>query len=699
MSSSSQITAVLGATNTGKTHYALERLLGRASGVMGLPLRLLAREIYDKAVAQKGEAAIALLPGEEKIIPPHARFVICTTEAMPMTEIRAGQFASVVIDEVQMMAHSERGHVFTDRVLHARGTEETLLLGAETVRDLLGRLIPNIRFLHRERFSALTYTGHTKLTRLPKRSVIVAFSSAEVYALAELMRRHYGGTALVMGNLSPMARNAQAALYQSGEVDYMVATDAIGMGLNLDANHVAFAALRKFDGQRRRFLSAHEIGQIAGRAGRFRTPGTFGTTGNSLPLDEDIVARVENHSFEPVSRAEWRSTDLDMSSVPDLLNSLARPPSMAGLRRIAPATDELVLERLVSLGLVDNRLGGPDDVKRLWEVCQIPDFQDLGPEGHARLVGTVFEHLCDNGGHLPEAFIERNIKRLDETGGTADMLSARLSAIRIWRFITLKPYWLKAGGNWENLAQSVESRLSTALHTRLVAQFIDKRTSVLLKSLGEKPFMEAEITQDGEVRAEDQILGHLQGLVFKPDDAKSELENRALGQAAQKVLGPEIDRRLNQIAAASQDAFELSPSAEILWSSQPVGKLLPGATMIRPRVELIGGELGTKVLRDLARARLQDFIDDLIKTRFASLFELKAYLDEKEPEVKSARAVAHLLFENYGQFQRRHHRQAVKDLDEEGKNFLISKGVRFGFDFIFLKEMVRPKAALLLGQL
>ena len=387
MGFSPHITAVLGATNTGKTHYAVERMCARVSGVIGLPLRLLAREVYDKIVEIKGAPACALITGEEKIIPAHASYFVCTVEAMPMGDIRLGKFACVVIDEVQMVAHKERGHIFTDRLLHARGTEETLLLGADTVRSLIQSLVPKARYVTRERFSVLSYSGHTKLSRLPKRSVVVAFSAGEVYALAELMRRHYGGAALVMGGLSPRTRNAQAELYQSGEVDYLVATDAIGMGLNLDADHVAFASLRKFDGQRRRFLRASEMAQIAGRAGRFRTNGSFGTTGSCLPMDDDIVGRIENHSFEPLRFAEWRSTKLDFSSLETLQDSLAMPPIKPGLRRIAPAPDELALSRLLRVHDVRGYIRTEADVRTFWDVCQIPDFRNLGPEVSCPLAG------------------------------------------------------------------------------------------------------------------------------------------------------------------------------------------------------------------------------------------------------------------------------------------------------------------------
>jgi len=458
------ITAVLGATNTGKTHYAVERMLGRVTGVIGLPLRLLAREVYDRVVAEKGAPSCALITGEEKIVPTHARYFVCTVEAMPMDDIKAGKFASVVIDEVQMMAHPERGHIFTDRLLHARGTEETLFLGADTARPIIETPVPEARYVNRERFSVLTYAGHQKLTRLPKRTVVVAFSAGEVYSIAELIRRQYGGVALVMGGLSPRTRNAQAALYQSGEVDYMVATDAIGMGLNLDVDHVAFASLRKFDGQRRRFLRASEIAQIAGRAGRFRSNGTFGTTAQSLPLDDDYVVRIENHHFEPLRSAEWRSTNLNFNSADALLDSLAALPPQTRLRRIAPAVDELALNRLLNIHEIKDRLATQKDVKTLWDICQIPDFRNLGPEAHARLLSDIYENISSNKGIISDAYYIE---------GNTEILSSRLSSIRTWTYIAHKHVWVENSKSWIERTRQIEDSLSDALlcgssHKRIV---------------------------------------------------------------------------------------------------------------------------------------------------------------------------------------------------------------------------------------
>jgi len=692
------ITAVLGATNTGKTHYAVERMLARASGVIGLPLRLLAREVYDRIVAEKGAPACALITGEEKIVPPHAMYYVCTTEAMPMTEIEAGKFACVAIDEVQMVGHKERGHIFTDRLLYARGTEETLLLGADTVRPIIEALVPKAKFVTRERFSVLSYAGHTKLTRLPKRSVIVAFSADEVYAIAELIRRNYGGAALVMGGLSPRTRNAQAELYQSGEVNYMVATDAIGMGLNLDADHVAFASLRKFDGQRKRYLRASEIAQIAGRAGRFRRDGTFGTTGNCLPLDDDLIPRIENHHFAPLQYAEWRNAELEFSSLENLRQSLAVPPGKKTLRRVAPVPDEMALERLIHFEEVTNTFRSTDTIRRFWDVCQIPDFRNLGPEAHARLLEEIYLTLDENDGRLPDAFLETNIKRLDHKEGTKEIISSRLSSIRTWTYIAHKHVWVENSKDWISRARQVENGLSDALHEKLVQRFVDRRTSSLLKGIGAKTQMDATVTETGDVIAEGHTIGQLKGLLFVPDASSTDVEAKALQQTAVLSLAPEIDRRLTQISGCDQNALTLSDRGEVLWGDAPVGQLVPGDELLKPKLDLIGGKLGSPVLCDLAVGRLRDFIGNEINQKFESLFALKS-MAEDPGSFQGARALASVLFENYGVILRRHNLKLVKDTDRVARGYLRNKSVKFGYYHVFLRDLMKPAAARLMSLL
>lgn len=690
------ITAVLGATNTGKTHYAVERMLGRVSGVIGLPLRLLAREIYDRVVAEKGAAAVALITGEEKIVPTHARYFICTVEAMPMDDIKAGKFACVVVDEVQMMAHPERGHVFTDRLLYARGTEETLLLGAETARPIIETLVPDARYVNRERFSVLTYAGHKKLTRLPKRSVIVAFSADEVYSIAELVRRQYGGVALVMGGLSPRTRNAQAALYQSGEVDYMVATDAIGMGLNLDVDHVAFAALRKFDGRKRRFLRASEIAQIAGRAGRFRNDGTFGTTGQSLPLDDDYVVRIENHRFDPLHSAEWRSTKLEFASAEALLESLAALPPHNRLRRIAPAVDELTLHRLLEIHEIKPVLTSPGQVKSLWDVCQIPDFRNLGPEAHARQLEDVFKELNANNGRVSDTYLERNVNRLNHIEGSTEILSSRLSSIRTWTYIAHKHVWVENSKEWIDRTRQIEDNLSDALHEKLVQRFVDRRTSALLKGIGANTRMDATVTETGEVIAEGHTIGRLNGLLFEPDTTTTDVEAKALQQTATLSLAPEIDRRLTQISGCDQNALQISDKGEFLWDSQPVGKLAPGDEFLKPKVELIGGKLGSAVLCDLAVGRLRDYLRNEISSKFESLFALKTMAEDPQ-SFQGSRALANVLYENLGVIRRTDHFKLVKETDKIARGYLRNKSVKFGFYHVFLRDLMKPAAARLMS--
>ncbi|MEM8920649.1 MAG: helicase-related protein, partial [Pseudomonadota bacterium] len=480
--------AVLGPTNTGKTHLAVERMLAHESGMIGLPLRLLAREIYDRIVAAKGVGAAALVTGEERIIPPNARYYACTVEAMPTST----EIAFLAVDEVQLAADPDRGHIFTDRILHARGRQETMLLGAETMRPALSALELDIDPEPRERFSQLTYAGHLKITKLPKRSAVVAFSSEEVYAIAELLRRQRGGAAIVMGALSPRTRNAQVDLYQSGEVDYLVATDAIGMGLNMDVGHVAFASLRKFDGRRRRPLRADEAAQIAGRAGRFRDDGTFGETSDCQPFEEEMVKRIEDHRFDSVEKLSWRNSDLDFSSLNALLGSLRRPSKSPILRRASDALDEATLDALAKDPEVGVRATNRTHVQRLWTLCTLPDFRKSGPDGHIRLVKSFAEKLIDPEARLKDDWLYGQISKLDNTEGDIDTLQNRLAQIRTWTYAANRDDWMENAQTWRGRTREVEDRLSDALHERLMQRFVDRRTSALLKSLNSEDDIAAQ---------------------------------------------------------------------------------------------------------------------------------------------------------------------------------------------------------------
>src|SRR5579864_5254946 len=510
--------------NTGKTHLAVERMLGHASGMIGLTLRLLAREIYDRVAATRGARSVALITGEEKIVPPRAHYFVCTVEAMPLG--REVEFLAV--DEIQLCADPERGHVFTQRLLGARGRYETMLLGASTMAPLVRRLLPGVEIATRERFSELSYDGSKKITRLPRRAAVVAFSAAEVYAIAELIRRQRGGAAVVMGNLSPRTRNAQVALYQSGEVDFLVATDAIGMGLNMDLGHVAFAGLAKFDGKRTRPLLPQEIGQIAGRAGRFRRDGTFGVTGACEPMDDEVVAQVEEHRFEPVATALWRNDRLDFDSLADLLRSLSEPAPREGLRASEEALDETTLRQLAAEPAIAERCRDRAALYRLWDACQTPDFRKTTLEDHVRLATTLFEHLTERDGRISDDWMAGQFRQIDRTDGEIDALSMRLANVRTLAYVANRPDWLADPAHWQGVTRALEDRLSDTLHEKLMARFIDRRTSALMRGLGQAEELMAGVADDGTVTVEGHFVGRLNGLAFEGERGATTLEAKTL---------------------------------------------------------------------------------------------------------------------------------------------------------------------------
>ncbi len=541
-----RVKAVLGPTNTGKTHLAIERMLAHASGIIGFPLRLLARENYDRMVAQKGARHVALITGEEKIVPPDARWFSCTVEAMPLD--RDAEFLAV--DEIQLCADPDRGHVFTDRLLHARGLVETMFLGAETIRPLLQRLVPQASVETRPRMSQLSHAGLVKLVRLPPRSAVVAFSAADVYAIAELIRRRRGGCAVVMGRLSPRTRNAQVALYQDKEVDFLVATDAIGMGLNMDVDHVAFASLRKFDGQRPRRLSAAEVAQIAGRAGRGMRDGTFGTTGQCRPLDDDVVAAVEAHSFDALDQLCWRNSDLDLTHVDTLLAGLTAPPPGPGLVKGNDAADLETLTALAQEPETRRLAQGRRMVRRLWEACQIPDFRKLADDTHTRLCARVFGHIARDQ-RLPTDWLASQIGALARADGDIDTLMQRLSGVRVWSYIAARTDWVQDSPHWQGRAREVEDLLSDALHERLTSRFVDRRAALLMRRLeaGEKEELLSAVTRRGDVVVEGHSVGRIGGFSFFPDPAAVGDEKKLVLRAARRALREEMPRRVALVEA------------------------------------------------------------------------------------------------------------------------------------------------------
>jgi len=680
-----RLVAVLGPTNTGKTHLAVERMLGHASGMIGLPLRLLAREIYDRVVKAKGARAVALITGEEKIIPPRPQYFVCTVEAMPLDH----QVEFLAVDEIQLCADPERGHVFTHRLLHARGRSETMLLGAGTMAPLIRRLIPDAEIVSRERFSRLTYDGPKKLTRLPRRSAVVAFSSDAVYAIAELIRRQRGGAAVVMGSLSPRTRNAQVALFQSGEVDFLVATDAIGMGLNMDVDHVAFAALRKFDGRRTRWLHAQEIGQIAGRAGRFRRDGTFGVTGDCPDLDADMVEAVEEHRFDPVPAAEWRSARLDFSSLTELMRSLAILPPMAGLKLSEEALDETALRKLAADDDVAKRCRDRSNLIRLWDVCQTPDFRKTTVEEHVRWVSGVFGHLTERNRRLPADWMEGHFKPLDRLEGDIDTLSGRLAGVRTLAYVANRSDWLADAEHWRGRTRALEDRLSDTLHERLMQRFIDRRTSALMRGLNLPNEMLAGVAADGAVTVEGHYVGRLIGAHFDPARGSTALEDKALRAAAERVIGPELARRLGQLAAADDTAFALQPDGMVLWNGAAAGQL-NGGGVFSPRVRLFGS-LGPEPVRERAVRRLEAFIAAEANRRLASLRALKTAV--AEGRLKGlARGLAYQILEAGGVVDRKLVEGQVKSLSLAERRALKFLGVRFGAFSLFLPALLTTEA-------
>ena len=677
-----RVTAVLGPTNTGKTYLAIERMLGHRTGMIGFPLRLLARENYDRVVGIVGARHVALVTGEEKIIPKTARYFLCTVESMPLG--RSVDF--LAIDEVQLSADPERGHIFTDRLLHARGAVETMLLGADTIRSVIRILVPDAEFVTRPRFSSLSYSGPAKLTRLKRRSAIVAFSANDVYAIAEQVRRNRGGAAVVLGALSPRTRNAQVQLYQEGAVDYLVATDAIGMGLNMDIDHVAFARLKKFDGARNRLLNGQEIAQIAGRAGRHMTDGTFGTLAEMGPLPPEIVDAVENHQFAPVRLAWWRNSDLDFRSVRGLLNSLDMPPPKPVLRRAREAEDHMALRRLAENDELAALAGDPDGVRLLWEVCQIPDFRKTMTDAHQNLLAHVFRQLRRLDGRLPADWVAKQLVRLDRTDGDIDTLMGRIAHTRTWTYISHRADWLDDTAHWQERTRAIEDRLSDALHEQLTQRFIDRRNAALTRSRG-KLDLEALTESDGGVFIEGERVGQLDGLRFVADDAASVEMRRLLAATAHRALQGEIGRRIARLLDAPDGDFALDDECGILWQGTRIGALVRGTDILTPGIKIPPSDLLPAHFRDQAEARLRNWFGTVAARPLRAL-----YLLSDAALQGAARGLAFQLCEGLGSIPRFQARAQIAALQPADRKALREAGVRLGAEGIFLPALTKPAA-------
>ncbi|KRR29537.1 helicase-related protein [Bradyrhizobium retamae] len=680
------VTAVLGPTNTGKTHLAIERMLGHSSGVIGLPLRLLAREVYNKIAARAGTEAVALVTGEEKIKPKNPRYWVSTVEAMP----RDLDVSFLAVDEIQIAADLERGHVFTDRILHRRGRDETLLLGAATMRPIIERLLPGASIVTRPRLSQLEFAGDRKITRQPRRTAIVAFSADEVYAIAELIRRQHGGAAVVLGSLSPRTRNAQVAMFQNGDVDYLVATDAVGMGLNLDVDHVAFASDRKYDGYQFRRLNPAEFAQIAGRAGRATRNGTFGTTGRCAPFEPELVNALQNHTFDSVKMLQWRNSRLDFSSLGSLQVSLALPPGHDALTRAPIAEDLRVLDHAARDGEVRDMAHGAPAVERLWDACQIPDYRKIAPAAHAELVTTLYAFLMQKG-RIPDAWFAAQVDQADRVTGDIDTLSGRIAQIRTWTFVANRPDWLSDPDHWQGITREVENKLSDALHERLTERFVDRRTSVLMRRLRENSVLNTEIGKTGEVIVEGHAIGRLDGFTFAPDAAEAGSDAKALQAAAQQVLASEINARAEKLSAAPDDQFVLTSDGTIRWTGDAVAKLVAADDALHPRIRIISDERLSGAPREAVQARLDLWLKTHIEKLLGPLFGLS----KAEDITGIARGIAFQLVEALGVLERSKIASEMKDLDQASRATLRKYGVRFGAYHIYFPGLLKPAARAL----
>ncbi|MEM7169974.1 MAG: helicase-related protein [Pseudomonadota bacterium] len=683
------VTAVLGPTNTGKTHLAIERMLGHGDGMIGFPLRLLARENYDRIVKIKGASRVALVTGEEKIVPPRAKYFCCTVESMPLD--RPVEFLAV--DEIQLCADPERGHMFTDRLLHARGTCETMFLGAETVKTVLKRLVPEAKFLSRPRFSKLTWAGPQSIHRLPPRSAIVAFSAAEVYGTAELIRRRRGGTAVVLGALSPRTRNAQVALFESGDVDYLVATDAIGMGLNLDLDHVCFARVGKFDGRGPRRLTPAELAQIAGRAGRHMSHGTFGTTREIGGLDEDTIEAIESHRFDPERWLYWRNRSLDFNSPERLLRSLEKSPPAPELLRVRDGEDHQALAALVKdseiLELTRNRQA----VELLWEVCQIPDYRKILSDEHLRLLSKTYAFLRQHDGRLPEDWVSRQMGRLDVPSGDIDQLSTRIAHIRTWTYITHRGDWLRDPLAWQEKARAIEDRLSDALHEKLTQRFVDRRASLLVRRMRDGQDLVGAVRRSGEVLVEGEYVGRLEGFRFTLDGEADPATSRPLMAAARQALAQEFPRRVAQLEAAPNSSFALAGDI-LTWNGEALASLRAGPSPFTPQCEVTTSGFLDGALITRVRRRLDAWLADAVKARLAPLFALQT-----ANFGSAGRGLAYQLLEGWGLLPRTQVSSLLSQLDKADRATLKKLGVRIGRLVVFLPSLQKKDRPQLLARL
>jgi len=679
--SQSKIIAVLGPTNTGKTFMAIEKMLEFNSGIFGLPLRLLAREIYDKCVKKVGEKKVALITGEEKILPNSAQYFICTVESMPKDKV----VDFVVVDEIQMCGDRERGHIFTDRLLNSRGEVLTMFLGSQIMENIISQIVPETEFVKQERFSKLSYSGHKKISRLDRKSALIAFSIEEVYAIAELVRRQKGGAAVIMGSLSPKTRNSQVALYQSGDVDYLVATDAIGMGINMDIEQISFSSLKKFDGKKIRRLRTTEISQIAGRAGRYKNDGSFGVTGNCENLESDEIERIEDHKLDSIQFLYWRNSNLEFGSPEGLISSLESKPSEKNLVRISDSIDENVLKLLTREKKIKF---SPDNLKLLWECCQIPDFQKKAYGQHIDVVTKVFNFLTTEKNRIPNEYMKNQLKGLDKCQGNIDMISNKISNVRTWSYVANKKNWVENADYWIQLSKNIEDSLSDKLHQELTKSFIDKRISVLSRGLKQDVKLNTKISLDDEVIIDGQLIGKLKGLKLNLEFTRETLDTdiKSLKKAAKQGIGEELKKRVKSII--NDKGIVLNQSYKISWKNNPIAKIKKGKNYLSPEIEVIADEaLDTKTKEDLF-IFLNNWLESYVSEELSDLINL-IKLENKNQYI---RALAFRLYEGNGVLKRNEVEEIINKIIKEDRKQFRSLGIKIGRYHVFLPKMLKPKA-------
>ena len=685
--SKNKVTAVLGPTNTGKTYLAIDTMLSFQSGMIGFPLRLLAREVYDKVIKKMDPSQVALITGEEKIIPINAKYFLCTVESMPIDK----NLEFVGVDEIQMCSDSERGHIFTDRLLNLRGEKLTMLMGSNTIKSIIEKLSDDVEFINKERFSKLTFGGHKKISRIERKSAVIAFSAEEVYAIAELIRRQKGGAAIVMGSLSPKTRNAQVSLYQSGDVDYLVATDAIGMGINMDLDNVFFSNIKKFDGKKLRRLNISEIGQIAGRAGRYLNDGTFGITGECSEINPEEIEALEQHKFPDIQNIYWRNSNLNFNSKLSLIKSLDEKPNKDWLRRIYECEDEKVLKYFLKEAVDFNFEENSSNLKILWECCQIPDFVKKTYGHHLEIVSEVFKFLTTGNQRIPNQYIKEQLTLLDKVEGNVDSISNRIANVRTWSYVSNKSNWVENQDYWIERTKNLEDKLSDRLHEELTKTFIDKRASVLARGLKQDITFDTEIINDEIVMINKQYIGHLKGLKLELDLKVDALDAdiKSLKKAARHNVSPEIIKRITQIIDTG--LIELNNDFKIYWKNYPIAKIIPGTDYLNPKIQLIIDEMIENEERNKLDLFIQEWIQKKINTELKSLIDLKNTRENNS----ELRALAYHLYENNGVVKRDEVSSYLKKLDQNERKKLRSLGVKFGRYHIFLFKLFKPSSVSL----